>query len=87
MTREEFKVAMTELIERAKGEIRDNNSILDLRANKDYMYDNIFRIDELDECFDFVQDGEEWFVDIYENLYPEEYAIFPGQGLYFSPKS
>ena len=33
-------------------------------------------VTDLEDAWEFVKDAEEWYIDIYENLHEEEYAVF-----------
>lgn len=69
MEREFFKSTLSKMIAEVKSE---SDHVLDLRVERaPYSQENkaIFSINELDLVFDYVKDSEEWFVDIYENVW------------------
>ena len=79
--RDLFKQILSELIAGEQGEFP-----LDLRAGKapfSHKDNEIFLITELDECFDYVKDSKEWFVDVYANTLIGKFphADFTGSAL------
>lgn len=80
MEKQEFITLLKEQIAIAESEKSDNRNVLDLRGTRfpcqsqdDYF---VTEIDDLDFIWEFLKDAKEGYVDIYENLYEEEFAVF-----------
>ena len=80
MEKQEFIALLKEQIAIAESEKSDKRNVLDLRGTR-YPYKSwddsfVTEIDDLDFVWEFLKDAKEGYVDIYENLYEEEYAVF-----------
>ena len=80
MEKQEFIALLKEQIAIAESEKSDKRNVLDLRGTR-YPYQSwndsfVTEIDDLDFVWEFLKDAKEGYVDIYENLYEEEYAVF-----------
>lgn len=80
MEKQEFIALLEEQIAIAESKKSDKRNVLDLRGAR-YPYhtwDDAFvtEIDDLDFVWEFLKDSVEGYVDIYENLYEDEYAVF-----------
>lgn len=67
--RELFKSELSRLITEVK---KESDHVLDLRIEKTpWCQQNkaIFSISEMDSAFEYIKDSQEWFVDIYENVW------------------
>ena len=82
MTREEFKKRLLNEVEGAREELYNEKNVLDLRVSRSPYKVNddndIFCISDIDDAYDFIKDAEEWYVDVYENLYGENQAVYTG---------
>lgn len=80
MEKQEFIALLKEQIAIAESEKADKRNVLDLRGTR-YPYhpwDDSFvtEIDDLDFVWEFLKDAKEGYVDIYENLYGQNEAVF-----------
>ena len=80
MTKKEFTERVLQEIEGAKEDLYDEKNVLDLRVAR-YPYrvneDNeVFATSEVEDAYEFIRGAEEWYVDIYENLYGENQAVY-----------
>ena len=79
MQRNEFMALLKAEIDRAESKKGENN-VLDLRGfrfpQESWKDEWIGNITALEDAWEFVKDAEEWYIDIYENLHEEEYAVF-----------
>lgn len=75
MTYKEFKDSVVNAIVDAERTLGEGN-IFDLRVfrapYKTNIDNAIFMVCEIQDAWDFVKDSEEWFIDIYENVFDED---------------
>jgi hypothetical protein len=82
MTKKEFTERVLKEIEGAKEDLYDEKNVLDLRVAR-YPYkvnedNDIYACSDIDDAYEFVKDAEEWYVDVYENLYGKNEAVYTG---------
>ena len=90
MEKQKFITKLKEQIALAEKEKLDERNVLDLRGERYpcHPVDDSFvtEIDNLDFVWEFLKDAEEVYVDIYENIYGEEYAVYTDKGYWIENK-